>query len=131
MSSGRPEINLFGLVLRFDVCRDDLVYVSGAYGRGGVHALVTLYLRSEDLQALLEQIERQYQDFGEPVRWKAGVGESYVAYDWRLDQRGHASGRFELCGGRWTLAGDVDGDQSYLPQIALGLRLMLRECGAT
>ena len=47
---------------------------------------------------------------------------------WRLDDKGHLKGRMKLDDiGTWTFETELEADQSYLPKMALGLRLLLRE----
>mgnify|MGYP001822013369 CR=1 FL=1 len=79
-----------------------------------------------ELDDLLAQIERQYGDFSRKVHWYTSDG--MVDLRWRLDDRGHLTGRMKLDDlGSWTFETEIEADQSYLPKMALGLRLLLRE----
>jgi hypothetical protein len=83
-------------------------------------------LRPAELGDLLAQIERQYRDFSQRVRW--GNAEGTLSLEWRVDPLGHVDGRLHLASpaSGWGADAPIRGDQSYLPQIALGLRLRLR-----
>jgi hypothetical protein len=92
----------------------------------GLMASAHLDLSRADLEALLGQLERQYRDFSRGVDWEPEAGGLHLA--WRLDAFGHASGRLRLGSvpSGWTVEAPLKGDQSYLPQAALGLRIQLR-----
>ncbi len=95
--------------------------------RGLRASLTTLVdLDVAGLEDLLQQIEAQYGDFKQPVHWRSGDGQ--IDIRWQLDELGHATGRIRLDDpmGEWRLDAPLVGDQSYLPQMALGLRLLLR-----
>lgn len=95
--------------------------------RGLTASLTTLVdLAVPDLEDLLTQIEAQYGDFRKAVTWRSADGQLDVR--WQLDELGHATGRIRLEDpmGEWRLEAPLVGDQSYLPQMALGLRLLLR-----
>ena len=78
-----------------------------------------------ELDDLLAQIERQYGDFSRKVHWLTADG--MVDLRWRLDDKGHLTGRMRLDDiGSWTFETELEADQSYLPKMALGLRLLLR-----
>ncbi len=95
--------------------------------RGLTASLTTLVdVSVAEAQDFLEQIETQYADFGAPVDWRTGDG--LIDLQWSLDELGHATGRILLEDPtrEWRLEAPLVGDQSYLPQMALGLRLLLR-----
>lgn len=100
--------------------------------RGLTASLTTLVdISAAELGELLRQIELQYGDFRAEVAWRSGDGQIDVR--WKLDELGRAAGRIILEDpmGEWRLDAPLVGDQSYLPQMALGLRLLLRPGGAT
>ena len=123
----RPvKVEIFGLGLLIRPTEEGF-HARAEYRHNGltasVHSLVAL--REGELQDLLEQIERQYNDFAVPVRWRSAGGAVELAWD--LDALGHARGRLRLEDGHaWTLDVALVGDQSYLPKMALGLRLLVR-----
>ena len=95
--------------------------------RGLTASLTTLVdIQPSELEDLLHQIEAQYGDFRQQVQWRSADGQLDVR--WQLDELGHASGRIRLEDPmrEWRLDAPLEGDQSYLPQMALGLRLLLR-----
>ncbi len=82
-------------------------------------------ITADEMSDLLGQIERQYGDFSRKVHWYTSDG--MVDLRWRLDDRGHLTGRMKLDDiGSWTFETEIEADQSYLPKMALGLRLLLR-----
>jgi hypothetical protein len=93
----------------------------------GVTAGVGTVLAKDEIEDLLAQVERQYADFQSPVKWETRASPT-IRLSWRLDQRGHVAGRIELQDRAegWVAAVRIRGDQSYLPRVALGLRLLLR-----
>ncbi|MDF1700514.1 MAG: hypothetical protein P1V36_05080 [Planctomycetota bacterium] len=95
--------------------------------RGLTASLTTLVdLTPAEIEDLLQQIETQYGDFRQAVAWRSADG--LLDLGWQLDELGHAAGRIRLEDpmGEWRLDAPLVGDQSYLPQMALGLRLLLR-----
>ncbi|MDA1193971.1 MAG: hypothetical protein O2894_02195 [Planctomycetota bacterium] len=134
MSHEAVRVDIFdlGLLIRRNGSEDG---EPGAYharavfrARGLTASLTTLVdLGAVALTDLLQQIERQYGDFKQGVAWQSGDGTLDVT--WHLDELGHATGRLLLVDprGEWRLQAPLIGDQSYLPQMALGLRLLLRD----
>lgn len=127
MSQRPVKVEIFGLGLLIRAT-DDGFHARAEYRHNGLTASVRslVSLGRAHLQDLLDQIERQYSDFAVPVRWGSADGAIHV--DWQLDPLGHARGRLKLVDNdAWSLDVALDGDQSYLPKMALGLRLLVRD----
>jgi hypothetical protein len=84
-------------------------------------------LGRDEIEDLVAQVERQYADFGAPVLWQSRASPT-VAASWRLDPKGHLEGRAEVRDRAegWAATSRIRADQSWLPRVALGLRLLLR-----
>jgi len=127
MSPEPVKVDLLGLTLLIRGTVQDGYRARGVFrGRSVELAFRTLIdLRHAELSDLLRQIESQYSDFSQAVRWSTGDG--MVEIGWRLDDRGHLSGNMKLDDlGSWRFETRLEADQSYLPPMALGLRLLLR-----
>ena len=125
MSKSEPDLYVFGLALTFERPPPHEKPVARAVYMGpGLKATMTLTIEDAEIQDLLEQVERQYADFSQPVRWRQGEGE--LALQWDMSPIGHASGTVHMKAYDWTLDAPLRGDQTYLPKMALGLRLLLR-----
>ena len=128
MSPEPVKVDLLGLGLLVRGTPADGYRARGVYrGRNLELAFSALIdISQPELEDLLKQIERQYSDFSRKVHWHTADG--MVDLRWRLDDKGHLSGRMRLDDvGAWTFVTELEADQSYLPKMALGLRLLLRE----
>ena len=128
MIAGIPPLDLFGVRLTVESVDRKL---PGAALRCEVDthrltAVTRIGLTARQAADLLTQVEHQYNDFGRSVSWASDNGASEIGISWTLNTNGHAQGRFELKSPYWRVEGELDGDQSYLPKLALGLRLILR-----
>lgn len=126
MSREPVKVDLFGLQLLVRPT-DEGFHARVVYRAAGLTASLSslVELDEQALRTLLDGIGRQYADFGQPVDWHSPDGSVHVG--WTLDALGHARGSVELRdGGRWSLRATLTGDQSWLPAMALGLRLLLR-----
>ena len=129
MIAGVPTMNFFGVRLttqRVDVASERAT-VRCDVEHHRLQAASDVALGSREVADLLDQVEQQYTNFGQTVAW---VGAERAAgtlhLSWSLNSNGHAQGRYTLSSPTWRIEGDLDGDQSYLPTLALGLRLLLR-----
>jgi hypothetical protein len=127
MTPPRPRAEIFSLALEIVDRVEDRFLVRAHLRAPGVTAGVGTVLSRDEMEALLTQVERQYQDFHAAVKWESRASPS-VRVSWRLDHRGHVIGRVELQDRAegWVAAVRIRGDQSYLPRVALGLRLLVR-----
>ncbi len=127
MSPEPVKVDLLGLGLLIRGTAADGFRARAVYRSGGLELALQVLVEfaAAELRDLLDQIERQYGDFSRAVRWRAAAGRIEIA--WQLDERGHLRGRLRLDDrGRWCFETDLEADQSYLPKMALGLRLLLR-----
>lgn len=125
MKPQRAEI--FALTVQL-IDREADRYLVRAHLRGpGLSAHVGTVITTPEWKDLLGQVERQYADFSTAVRWQNRASPQ-IRLAWRLDGRGHLEGRVELRDPAegWIARVEIKGDQSYLPRVALGLRLLLR-----
>jgi len=121
------KVELLGLGLTMRGTVVEGFHARGVYRNGGVtlalHGLVEA--AAAEIEDLLRQIEQQYGDFSREVAWRTADGR--IDIGWQLDDRGHLRGRLRLDDpGRWRFETALEADQSYLPKMALGLRLLLR-----
>jgi hypothetical protein len=121
-------VDLFGLTLQFRGKPEGGYHARGVFRSRGLTATLSSLVpfAAPEIEDLLAQIERQYADFDHPVAWRTRDGR--LELGWALDRLGHAAGRITLrdASGDWVLRAPLVGDQSYLPRMALGLRLVLR-----
>jgi hypothetical protein len=124
--SDRIEILGLGLLVLRRPDSEDFSALATYRGEGIEMRLPELlYLLRTEVENLLGQIEGQYADFGRKVHW--GTVDGLLHLEWAMDERGRLAGRLVLdAPGRWRFEGVLAGDQSYLPPMALGLRLLLR-----
>jgi hypothetical protein len=122
---GRVEI--FALTLQLVRREDERLHVRASLQAGGLVVGVGTLLGRDEVHALLDQVERQYGDFKLPVAWETRASPT-LRLMWRLDASGHLEGQVEVRDRAegWAATVRLKGDQSYLPRIALGLRLLLR-----
>jgi hypothetical protein len=127
VSAQRARADIFSLGLEILDRERDRYLVRAWLRAPGVTAGVGTVLSKDELEDLLAQVERQYADLQSPVKWEGRASPS-IRLSWRLDQRGHVAGRIELQDRAegWATVVRIRGDQSYLPRVALGLRLLLR-----
>ena len=128
MNRVAPAVNLFGLTLQFRGKPEGGYHARGVFRSRGLTATLSTLVpfATGEIEDLLGQLERQYVDFEQPVAWRPRDGR--LELTWTLDRLGHAAGRILLrdASGDWVLRAPLVGDQSYLPRMALGLRLVLR-----
>ena len=133
MSHDPVKVRIFGLGLLVRREHDDgsgtpEFHARAVYEADGISASLTtlVALQGKHLEDLLQQIEAQYGDFRKQVVW--GSVDTLLEVRWQLDELGRATGRVRLedPARGWRLDASLAGDQSYLPQMALGLRLLLR-----
>lgn len=124
-----PDAEIFALKLYFETPPGPSWRVRTVLRSAGLIGSAHVNLTREEVGDLLGQIERQYGDFSRPVRWQNAEGS--LGLDWNLDPLGHVTGRLRLrsLSSHWSLEAPLKGDQSYLPQLALELRLLLRPGG--
>ena len=107
--------------------------IRAVYRVPALTAGLTLYADAEALAALLAQVEQQYHQFDQAVSWELEAGGKGLRLAWGLDDLGnlqHGLVRLEDSAKGWVLEAALEGDQSYLPAIAMGLQLLLRRPGA-
>ena len=127
MSAGAQELVVFGLTLHVEEMEEDQFRMRAVYRIPALTAGITLYATRDELADLLAQIERQYHAFDKEVAWRVDRAGRVIDLGWGLDSIGHVTeGRVRMVEGDWALDARLDGDQSYLPSIALGLHLLLR-----
>ena len=128
MSPTPLKVDILGLSLVVRGTQADGYRARGVFRGGGAElAFKTLIeISADEMQLLLGQIEHQYGDFSKEVHWSTADG--MVDLRWQIDELGHLSGRMRLAdNARWNFETELEADQSYLPKMALGLRLLLRE----
>jgi hypothetical protein len=123
----QSRVDVFALTLQVVDREGSRLHVRAMLRGPGLSATVGTVVGRDELRALLEQLERQYADFKVPVRWETRASPS-VHLSWRLDPAGHLDGRAEIRDRSegWAASVRLRGDQSYLPRVALGLRLLVR-----
>lgn len=129
MNGGPQRLEVFQVELLGEVVEGQGVRVRAFLRLPGLTAGLTLWPEEAELKDLLGQIEGQYHDFKQPVRWEVARDGKRLSLAWTLDALGHVQeGEASLEDGaaRWQAAGPLTGDQSYLPRIAMGLQLLLR-----
>ena len=129
MIAGIPPLDLFGVRLTTERVdrHESFAAVRCEIESHRLQAVARVAMGPHEATALLEQIERQYADFAQPVAWSTALDSGELEVSWTLNANGHAQGRFALKNRpHWRVEGELDGDQSYLPKLALGLRLLLR-----
>lgn len=130
MIAGVPPLDLFGVLLTVEsidrraappvaVLRCEVV-------ADRLKAAGPVRMSDADTSSLLQQVEQQYADFTRSVAWSTSEDQDRLEVAWNLNGNGHAEGRYELRSAGWRIEATLDGDQSYLPKLALGLRLLLR-----
>ncbi|MDJ0522786.1 MAG: hypothetical protein QNJ90_12025 [Planctomycetota bacterium] len=126
MSPEPVKIDILGLNLVVRGTPSEGFRARGVFrGHGAELAFAHLVdIETREVEDLLRQIERQYGDFSRKVHWWTEDG--MVDLRWTLDERGHLRGRIRLVDARWEFETELQADQSYLPKLALGLRLLLR-----
>ena len=130
MNPGQQVLEIFQLEFTLQDVEGEGLRGRALYRTPGLSAGLTLWPEAADLQALLEQIEAQYHDFEQPLDWTMQQGQKRMRLAWVVDALGHiGEGRVELedVGLAWSASGRLHGDQSYLPRIAMGLQLLLRD----
>lgn len=133
MSTGAQELVLFGCTLQIEEVEPDHFRVRAIYRVPALTAGLTLYAESADLARLLALVEAQYHQFDRSVSWELESGGKALRLAWGLDELGHLQHgllRMEDPAKGWLLEAALEGDQSYLPAIAMGLQLLLRHMGA-
>lgn len=127
MSPSRPRVEIFGCVLEVLDREGDRFLVRARLKAPGLAGGAGTVVHRQELEDLLDQVERQYADLDGVVSWETGASPT-VRVGWRIDKRGHLVGRAELRDRAegWAATVRIRADQSYLPRVALGLRLLLR-----
>ena len=127
MSPRRPTVEIFGCSLEILDREGDRFLVRARLRAPGLAAGSGTVVQRAELEDLLAQVERQYADLDGPVSWETEASPT-VKVGWRIDGKGHLVGRTELRDRAegWAATVRIRADQSYLPRVALGLRLLLR-----
>ena len=128
MIAGVPALDLFGvrLIVESVDAEDPVASVRCEIETHRLQAVTRLEVGVRQAEDRLNQVERQYTDFNHAISWVSNSGPSELDLTWTLNANGHAQGHFALESPHWRAEGALDGDQSYLPKLALGLRLLLR-----
>ncbi len=129
MIAGIPPLSLFGVTLTVESVDREGSFVTARCEVEDHHlrAAARVLINAALAESLLQQVERQYTDFGQRVTWSSVEDFGQLDLTWTMNTNGHAQGQFTLQNNpHWRVEGELDGDQSYLPKVALGLRLMLR-----
>jgi hypothetical protein len=127
VSKERTKLEVFALAVQVLAREEERFHVRANLQSSGLVAAVLTYLGRDEAGDLLQQIERQYADFQAEVRWSTREAPT-MSVAWRLDPLGHLEGeaRVQDDSEGWSATVRIRGDQSYLPRVALGLRLLLR-----
>ncbi len=129
MNGGPQDLEIFNLALRVEPLGKDGYRARVVYRGPGVSGGLTIWPSEDGLMNLLQQIERQYHDFNHHVAWRTETADKRLELAWSMNTLGQVErGHVVLVDrvSRWELEGELRGDQSYLPRVAMGLQLLLR-----
>jgi hypothetical protein len=121
------RLDVFALRLEVLAREEDRFQVRATLQAAGLQAAVVTWIGREEVDDLLVQIERQHDELARPVAWETRATPTLRVL-WRMDASGHVDGKAEMRDRAegWSVSVRLKGDQSYLPRIALGLRLLAR-----
>ena len=121
------RVDVFALGLQVLSREEDRYQVRATLQGAGLKAAVATWIGRDEADDLLVQVERQHDDLTRRVAWETRATPT-IRLQWRMDGSGHVDGKAEMRDRAegWSVAVRLKGDQSYLPRIALGLRLLAR-----
>jgi hypothetical protein len=121
------RLDVFALRLEVLALEDDRFPVRATLQGAGLQATVATWIGRDEADDLLVQVERQHDDLTRRVAWETRATPT-IRLQWRMDGSGHVDGKAEMRDRAegWSVSVRLKGDQSYLPRIALGLRLLSR-----
>ena len=91
MNGGPQEMQVFNLTLYLEQLEDERFRARAIHRAPGMTAGMTFWPERGALEALLDQIERQYQDFDHEVAWRYEGDDRVLALTWRLNPLGHVA----------------------------------------
>ncbi len=126
VGAGR-SLDIFALRIHSTARDDDRIQVRATLQAAGLQAAVDTWIGRDEIDDLLVQIERQHEDLKRPLAWATRATPT-LRVQWRIDASGHVDGKAEMRDRAegWSVSVRLRGDQSYLPRIAIGLRLLAR-----
>jgi hypothetical protein len=125
--TGGRRLDIFALRVHVLAREEDRFQVRATLQAAGLQAAVATWIGRDEIDDLLVQVERQHDDLTRRLAWETRATPT-LRLLWRMDASGHVDGKVEMRDRAegWSVSVRLKGDQSYLPRIALGLRLLAR-----